>query len=80
MNQSRAHVMIEEMVKVILNGQPGFAHVGNVWMEWDGETLTWDIPLSEWNVEAVWSSLMERSAYHPDVERIAICAEGLANL
>lgn len=80
MNQLRAHAMIEEMVKAILNNDPGFVHLGNVWMEWDGESLTWDTPLSEWNVKEVWKSLMQRAEYHPDVDHIAGCAHGLANL
>ncbi len=80
MNHLRVHAMVEEMVKAILNDQPGFVHVGNVWMEWDGESLTWDTPLSEWNIEAVWQSLMDRAIQHPDVERIASCTHNLANL
>ncbi len=80
MNHLRVHAMVEEMVKAILNGLPGFVHVGNVWMEWDGENLTWDTPLSEWNVNAVWQSLMQRATRHPDVDRIASCAHNLANL
>jgi len=73
MNHLRVHAMVEEMVKAILNAQHGFVHVGNVW-------LTWDTPLSEWNIEAVWQSLMQRATQHPDVERIASCAHNLANL
>ncbi len=80
MNDLRVHAMVEEMVKAILNAQHGFVHVGNVWMEWDGERLTWDTPLSEWNVNAVLESLMQRATQHPDVERIARCAHNLANL
>lgn len=80
MNDLRVHAMVEEMVKAILNAQHGFVHVGNVWMEWDGERLTWDTPLSEWNVNAVLESLIQRATQHPDVERIASCAHNLANL
>ena len=80
MNHLRVHAMVEEMVKAILNDKPGFVHVGNVWMEWDGESLTWDTPLSEWNVNAVWQSLMQLATQHPDVERIASCAHSFANL
>jgi hypothetical protein len=80
MNYLRVHAMLEEMIKAILNEQPGFAKVGNVWMEWDGEVLTWDIPLSEWDVEDVWQSLRERAKKHPDVDRIASCAHSLAEL
>lgn len=80
MNHLRAKVIMEEMVKVILNDQPGFVHVGNVWMEWDGEKLTWDIPLSQWDTNAVWRSLMQQATRHPEVEHIASCAHNLANL
>lgn len=80
MNPQRTQIMLEEMVKAILKGQTGFVHVGNVWMEWDGEKLTWDIPLSEWDTNAVWRSLMQQSTRHPEVEHIASCAHNLANL
>ena len=80
MNHLRVQAMLEEMVKAILDGQEGFVHLGNVWMAWDGKKLTWDTPLSEWNVNEVWRSLMEQAEYHPKVEHIANCAENLANM
>ncbi len=80
MNSLRVQAMLEDMVKAILHGQPGFVHVGNVWMEWDGKRLTWDTPLPQWDIDAVWQSLMQRAISHPEVERIAICAQSLANL
>jgi len=80
MNHLRVQAMLEEMVKAILNGQAGFVHLGNVWMEWDGEKLTWDIPVSQWDVHEVWRALMERANDHPDIDRIACCAENLASL
>ena len=80
MSHPRVQIMMEEMVKAILNGQAGFVRMGNVWMEWDGETLTWDTPLPEWDTNAVWRSLMQQASRHPEVEHIASCAHNLANL
>lgn len=80
MNHPRAQVIIEEMVKAILNDLPGFVQMGNVWMEWDGENLTWDTPLSQWDTNAVWRSLMEQATRHSQVEHIASCAHDLADL
>lgn len=80
MNHPRAQIIIEEMVKAILNDQPGFVQMGNVWMEWDGENLTWDTPLSQWDTNAVWRSLMEQATRHSQVEHIASCAHDLADL
>lgn len=80
MNHLRVHIMLEEMVKAVLNDQPGFVRLGNVWMEWDGQSLTWDVPLCQWDSDAVWRSLMELSSDNPEVERIADCAQNLANL
>ena len=80
MEQPEIQKTLTKMVQVILRNQPGFVPLGNVWMEWDGQTLSWDTPLKEWDVEAVCHSLMRQIAHHPEVEYLAKFAEGFSRL
>ncbi|RMH09093.1 MAG: hypothetical protein D6704_01900 [Nitrospirae bacterium] len=78
--QHPIQVTLEEMVRAILRDCPGFVPLGNVWMEWDGTRLSWDIPVHQWDVDAMCASLMRQAKRHPEIETIAKCAEALARL
>jgi len=78
--QPEIHITLTKMVQVILRNQPGFVPLGNVWMEWDGQHLSWDTPLQEWDVDAVCHSLMRQATTHPEVEYLAKFAEGFSHL
>ncbi len=80
MEQPEIKIILTKMVRVILRGQPGFVPLGNVWMEWDGQRLSWDIPHQEWDVDAVCASLVRQAAHHPEIEYIANIAEGFSHL
>ncbi len=80
MTQPEIQLTLTKMVQVILRHQPGFVPLGNVWMEWDGHTLSWDIPLKEWDVDAVCHSLIRQATPHPEVEYLAKIAEGFSHL
>lgn len=80
MNQATGQIIIGDMVKAILYDQPGSIMLGNVLMLWDGQRLRWDLPLSEWDIEAVIDDLMAHAERNVHVERIALCAEALARL
>ncbi len=80
MNQSAGPIIIGDMVQAILNDQPGSIVLGNVLMCWDGEKLRWDLPFSEWDVNAVIDSLMDHAERNAHIERIALCAEALSRL
>ncbi len=80
MKQPEIQLTLTKMVQVILRNQPGFVPLGNVWMEWDGQTLSWDIPLKEWDVDAVCHSLIRQATPHPEVEYLAKIAEGFSHL
>ncbi len=71
---------LTKMVQVILRNQPGFVPLGNVWMEWDGQNLSWDTPVKDWDVDAVCDSLMRQATPHPEVEYLAKIAEGFSHL
>ncbi len=79
MKQPEIQITLTKMVQVILRNQPGFVPLGNVWMEWDGQTLSWDTPLKEWDVDAVCHSLMRQAIPHPEVEYLAKIAEGFSH-
>jgi len=80
MKQPEIHIPLAKMVQVILRNQPGFVPLGNVWMEWDGQSLTWDIPHQEWDVDAVCDSIVRQAAHHPEIEYLAKIAEGFSHL
>jgi len=80
MKQPEIQVTLTKMVQVILRNQPGFVLLGNVWMEWDGQTLSWDTPVRDWDVDAVCHSLMRQAIPHPEVEYLAKFAEGFSHL
>jgi hypothetical protein len=71
---------LKEMIRTILDDQPGQVPLGNVVMTWDGHTLSWDVPVREWDVDGVWESLRHQAEYHPEVEEIAFCLEALETL
>ena len=80
MNQASGQIIMGDMVKAILKDRPGSIVLGNVLMHWDGHRLRWDLPLSEWDIEAVIDALMEHADRNADVERIAFCSEALSRL
>ena len=80
MKQPEIHITLTKMVQVILHNQPGFVLLGNVWMEWDGQTLSWDTPVRDWDVDAVCHSLMRQAIPHPEVDYLAKIAEGFSHL
>ena len=80
MNQATGQIIIGDMVKAIMYDQPGSIMLGNVLMLWDGQRLRWDLPLSEWDIEAVIDDLMAHAERNEHVERIALCAEALSRL
>jgi hypothetical protein len=41
---------LKEMIRTILDDQPGQVPLGNVVMTWDGHTLSWDVPVRECGV------------------------------
>jgi len=73
-------ITLTKMVRAILRDQPGFVPLGNVWMEWDGQNLSWDIPVKDWDVDAVCDSLTRQVAHHPEVDYIAKFAEAFSDL
>ena len=80
MKQPEIQRTLAKMVQVILRNQPGFVLLGNVWMEWDGQNLSWDIPHQEWDIDAVCDSLMRQIAHHPEIEYLAKFAVGFSHL
>lgn len=80
MDQRTGQVIIEDMVKAILNDVPGTLNLGNVLMSWDGHRLRWDLPLSDWDIEGVIDDLVDHAERNAHVERIALCAEALSRL
>ncbi len=72
-------ITLTKMVRAILRDQPGFVPLGNVWMEWDGQHLSWDTPVKHWDVGAVCVSLMKQVAHHPEVDSIAKFAEAFSD-
>ena len=71
---------LKEMILAILDHQPGQVLLGNVVMTWDGHTLSWDIPVREWDVNGIWEGLRQKAISHPEVEEIAYCFEALETL
>ncbi len=53
MKQPEIQLTLTKMVQVILRNQSGFVLLGNVWMEWDGQNLSWDTPVKDWDVEGL---------------------------
>ncbi len=80
MKQPEIQLTLTKMVQVILRNQSGFVLLGNVWMEWDGQNLSWDTPVKDWDVVGVCDSLMRQVAHHPEVEYLAKFAEGFSHL
>ena len=73
--QPEIQLILTKMVQVILRDQSGFVPLGNVWMEWDGHNLSWDIPREEWDLDAVCDSLIKQATHHPEIENLAKFAE-----
>jgi len=80
MEQPEIQITLTTMVRVILRDQPGFVPLGNVWMEWDGQNLSWDIPHQEWDIDAVCASIVRQATHHPEIAIIVNIAERSSHL
>jgi len=54
-------VSIEELIRPIFDEKPGVIQLGNVSFVWDGERLSWDTPVMEWDMNAIGEDLVRQA-------------------
>ena len=54
-------VSIEALIRPIFDEKPGVVQLGNVSFVWNGERLSWDIPVMEWNMNAIGEDLVRQA-------------------
>ena len=54
-------VSIEDLIRPIFDEKPGVVQLGNVSFSWDGERLSWDTPVMEWDMNAIGEGLVRQA-------------------
>ena len=54
-------VSIEDLIRPILDEKPGTVQLGNVCFEWDGDQLSWDTPVMDWDMNAIGEDLVKQA-------------------
>ncbi|GEM_PF-2366565 len=63
-------VSIEDMILPILDEKPGSVQLGNVCFKWDGAKLSWNIPVMDWDMNAIGEDLVRRAGENQKVSEM----------
>ncbi len=63
-------VSIEALILPILDEKPGTVQLGNVGFKWDGEKLSWNIPVMDWDMNAIGEDLVRRAGENQKVSEM----------